>query len=210
VSEVLFGQSYYLRFDPKLWEAMQPYPPLGTLYAAGILRERGYDVALFDAMLADSEGEWGEALDRHRPRFAVLYEDNFNYLSKMCLLRMRQAALAMADMARARGCTVIVCGSDATDHPAEYCAHGVDYVLLGEGEATLAELMDALTGRTLLDPRTVHGVAYPEAGTIRQNRRPPFPRVGPGGGGPVPRDLACPARLLLDEHGDHARVPVPL
>ncbi|MCZ7545200.1 MAG: hypothetical protein M5R40_17495 [Anaerolineae bacterium] len=27
MSEVLFGQSYYLRFDPKLWEAMQPYPP---------------------------------------------------------------------------------------------------------------------------------------------------------------------------------------
>ena len=28
------GQSYYLRFDPKLWAQMQPYPPLGTLYAA--------------------------------------------------------------------------------------------------------------------------------------------------------------------------------
>ncbi|MEM6281918.1 MAG: hypothetical protein AAF787_06975, partial [Chloroflexota bacterium] len=28
--KVLFGQSYYLRFDQKLWDAMQPYPPLGT------------------------------------------------------------------------------------------------------------------------------------------------------------------------------------
>ncbi|MGH2543522.1 MAG: B12-binding domain-containing radical SAM protein, partial [Ardenticatenaceae bacterium] len=82
MSEVLFGQSYYLRFDPKLWAAMQPYPPLGTLYAASHLRERGYDVALFDAMLAESEREWEEALERENPRFAVLYEDNFNYLSK--------------------------------------------------------------------------------------------------------------------------------
>jgi len=24
MSDVLFGQSYYLRFDPKLFEAMQP------------------------------------------------------------------------------------------------------------------------------------------------------------------------------------------
>ena len=54
-------------------------------------------------MLAESEDEWAAALDRHRPRFAVIYEDNFNYLSKMCLLRMREAALAMIDAARARG-----------------------------------------------------------------------------------------------------------
>ena len=48
----------------------------------------------------------------------MIYEDNFNYLSKMCLLRMRQAALTMIDAARARGITTIVAGSDATDHPA--------------------------------------------------------------------------------------------
>src|SRR5215213_5075581 len=87
MTQILLGQSYFLRFDPKLWEAMQPYPPLGTLYAASYLREHGYEVALFDAMLADSEGEWAHALDGHQPRYAILYEDNFNYLSKMCLLR---------------------------------------------------------------------------------------------------------------------------
>src|SRR3989304_4260025 len=104
MAEVLFGQSYYLRFDPKLYAAMQPYPPLGTLYAAAYMRQRGYAVALFDAMLAESEEEWATALDRVKPQFAVLYEDNFNYLSKMCLRRMRQAALTMIDMAKARGC----------------------------------------------------------------------------------------------------------
>ena len=57
MTQVLLGQSYYLRFDPKLWEAMQPYPPLGTLYAASWLRLHGYEVALFDAMLASSEAE---------------------------------------------------------------------------------------------------------------------------------------------------------
>src|SRR5512145_1689197 len=92
MSEILLGQSYYLRFDPRLWRAMQPYPPLGSLYAASTLRSRGYSVALFDAMLAAGEAEWVTALQRHHPRFAVLFEDNFNYLSKMCLLRMRQAA----------------------------------------------------------------------------------------------------------------------
>ena len=148
MAEVLFGQSYYLRFDPKLWDAMQPYPPLGTLYAAAYIRERGYDVALFDAMLADSEERWAEALDRHSPRYAVLYEDNFNYLSKMCLLRMREAAITMTRMAKQRGCTVILCGADATDHSDLYFATDVDYVLQGEGEITLGELLDSLTGRS--------------------------------------------------------------
>src|SRR5512141_1339981 len=99
MARLLLGQSYYLRFDPKLWAAMQPYPPLGTLYAASYLRERGHEVALFDAMLAESEDEWEAAVREQRPDFAIIYEDNFNYLSKMCLLRMREAAFRMLAMA---------------------------------------------------------------------------------------------------------------
>ncbi|MDE3092064.1 MAG: B12-binding domain-containing radical SAM protein, partial [Chloroflexota bacterium] len=152
--------SYYLRFDPKLYAAMQPYPPLGTLYAASYLRERGYAVAVFDAMLAQSEREWEVALDQHQPRFAILYEDGFNYLSKMCLTRMRQAAFEMMRAAKARGCTVIVSSSDATDHLAEYFDRGADYIIVGEGEITLGELMDALTGRAPRDLQTVCGLAY--------------------------------------------------
>ncbi|MEZ4768412.1 MAG: radical SAM protein [Caldilineales bacterium] len=159
MADVLFGQSYFLRFDPKLWEAMQPYPPLGTLYAAAYIRARGYDVALFDAMLADSEERWAEALDKHHPRFAVLYEDNFNYLSKMCLLRMREAAVTMARMARERGCTVILCGADATDHADLYFDADVDFVLRGEGEVTLGELLDSLTGRSLQPVEGILGLA---------------------------------------------------
>jgi anaerobic magnesium-protoporphyrin IX monomethyl ester cyclase len=174
VSEVLFGQSYYLRFDPKLYAAMQPYPPLGTLYAAAYLRARGYEVALFDAMLAESEAEWAAALEQHKPRFAVLFEDNFNYLSKMCLLRMREAAFTMVEMAKARGCTVILCGADMTDHASMYFERGADYVLLGEGEATLGELMDVLAGRsdTLLEG--ILGLAWRDAaGQAHRNPRRP-------------------------------------
>ena len=143
-SEVLFGQSYFLRFDPKLWDAMQPYPPLGTLFAASAVRAQGWDVALFDAMLAHGEEEWEAALDKHRPTYAVLFEDNFNYLSKMCLLRMREAAFTMLGAAQARGCVAIVCGSDATDHAAAYLDAGADYVIRGEGDATLMELLGRL------------------------------------------------------------------
>jgi len=164
--KTLLGQSYYLRFDPKLWAAMQPYAPLGTLYAASVLREGGHHVGLFDAMLAESEAGWGEALDRVRPELAVIYEDSFNYLSKMCLLRMREAALTMIDMAVARGCTVIVSGSDATDHPTLYLDRGARFVIAGEGEATLAELVDRLDGRTTTPFTSIAGLALLDEGRV--------------------------------------------
>lgn len=168
MNHVLVGQSYYLRFDPKLWEAMQPYPPLGSLYAAAWLRSNDYTVDFFDAMLAPSEAEWEAALARYTPRFALLFEDNFNYLSKMCLLRMRQAAFTMIAMAQAHGCTVIVCGADATDHAAEYLAHGADFVLLGEGEQTLLELLDGLTGRSDTPLEAITGLAFCSASAVEE------------------------------------------
>jgi radical SAM superfamily enzyme YgiQ (UPF0313 family) len=178
VTDLLFGQSYFLRFDPKLWQGMQPYPPLGTLYAASYMRERGYRVALFDAMLAESEAQWEAALAREQPRFAVLYEDNFNYLSKMCLLRMRQAALAMIEMATRHGCTIIVGGADATDHAELYLSRGADYVLLGEGEETLGELIDALTGRRPAPLTSIAGLAWAgAAGVETTGERPPIRNV---------------------------------
>src|SRR5437762_2647807 len=129
-SEILLGQSYFLRFDQKLWRAMQPYPPLGTLYAAALIRDRGHEVRVFDAMLAASTDEWDAMLDESRPEVAVLFEDNFNYLSKMCLLRMREAAFAMVASARARGCRVIVCGADVTDHASDYLHRGAEFAVI--------------------------------------------------------------------------------
>ena len=156
---VLVGHSYFLRFDEKLWQAMQPYPPLGTLYAAAMLRERGHEVAVFDAVLSESTAEWDALLASKRPEVAVLFEDNFNYLSKMCLLRMREAAFEMIAAARARGITVVACGADVTDHAREYLDRGADYAIVGEGEETLCELVDALSSAQM-DVSAIAGLVY--------------------------------------------------
>ncbi len=191
MTDLLFGQSYYPRFDPKLYAAMQPYPPLGTLYAASIMRERGYRVALFDAMLAETTDDWTKALESHTPRYAVLFEDNFNYLSKMSLLRMRDAAFTMIDAAKARGCIVICCGADETDHAEQYLERGADYVLIGEGDLTLPELLETLEGRRSEPLETVRGIAYRDAGgqVIRTPPRPVIAKLD---------DLPFPAWDLVD------------
>src|ERR671912_630794 len=173
MADILLGQAYYLRFDPKLWAAQQPYAPLGTLYAAAYLRDHGHGVALFDAMLAESTAEWTESIARTRPRLAVIYEDSFNYLSKMCLLSMREAALDMIDRAKVAGVPVILSGSDATDHPEIYLRRGALAVILGEGEVTRADLVDRLFADSPIDD--VPGIAFLDDGcTVRRTASRPF------------------------------------
>ena len=144
MTDVLLTHSYHLFYDPKQVRKMQPYPPLGTLYAAALLREHGFSVALFDTMLENPEQGFPAALARHRPRVVAVYEDNFNFLSKMCLTRMRQVAFGMLNLARAEGAIVVANGSDASDHAEEYLGRGFDYILLGEAEQTLLELVRAI------------------------------------------------------------------
>jgi anaerobic magnesium-protoporphyrin IX monomethyl ester cyclase len=162
VADVLLAHSFFLRNDPKQVAKMRPYAPLATLYAAGMLRRSGYDVALFDAMLAAGEEELAVALDHHRPRFVVLYEDSFNFLTKMCLGHAREAACRMSRLARERGLTVLASGSDLTDHPQPYFAAGVEFGLGGEADHTLRELLDVLTGRSARPVDAVAGLVLPD------------------------------------------------
>jgi anaerobic magnesium-protoporphyrin IX monomethyl ester cyclase len=139
-AEILLAHSYYLLDDPKQVEKMRPYSPLATLVTAAVLRERGHGVALFDAMLAPGTDAFVEMLGTVRPRVVALVEDSFNFLTKMCTLRMRESALRMVRAAHAAGCRVVVNGSDASDHPSLYLAAGADAVLLGDPESGVPEL----------------------------------------------------------------------
>ncbi|HXH49043.1 MAG TPA: radical SAM protein [Terriglobia bacterium] len=190
--DVLLTHSYHLFYDRKQVRKMQPYPPLGTLYAAALLRQKGFSVALFDSMLNDPAEGFPEAVRKHHPKIIAIFEDNFNFLSKMCLTRMREVAFEMIDVARLAGATVVVHGSDSTDHCAEYLAKGADYVLVGEAECTLLEVVDSLLKDLKTDPMRIPGVAYlPNCGgqVVRSSHRP------------LMRDLdqlPFPARDLID------------
>src|SRR5882757_4341856 len=144
LNNILFTHSYFLRFDPKQWQTGQPYPPLGTLYAAALMKQHGYEVSLFDTMFASNPDEIIDHLENRKPDFFVMYDDGFNYLTKMCLTNMREAAFKMIRLAKERGCTVLVSSSDSTDHYEQYITEGADFVLLGEAELTLLELITSI------------------------------------------------------------------
>jgi radical SAM superfamily enzyme YgiQ (UPF0313 family) len=167
LAEILFANTYFLKHDPKEYRNMNLYAPLGTLYAAAFVQQKGFTAAVFDTMLADSEEDLKASLDLHKPKYMVIYDDTFNYLTKMCLTRMRDAAFRMSEIAKEYGCTVIVSGSDSVDHLEKYFIHKVDYAICGEGEQTLVELLEFLE-----DPKPavhlgdINGLAYIQSNSI--------------------------------------------
>jgi anaerobic magnesium-protoporphyrin IX monomethyl ester cyclase len=100
----------------------------------------------------------------------LLYEDKFNFLSKMCLATMRRAACDMIASARLCGARVIAAGPDVSDAPGPYLRSGADLALVGEGLATLLELLprlDAQLGADCADlVRGLSGIASLSAGKV--------------------------------------------
>lgn len=188
---LLFAQSYILREDPKEWKNMAPYPPLGTLYAAGRARDAGHDVRVFDAMLAEGPEEIVPLLRESRPDVLVIYDDDFNYLTKMCLTRMREVAFEFARYGKEAGAIVVLHSSDATDHRLLYLNAGADYLMIGESEETLVELLEKLESGDRAGAAAVPGVCSLE----EENHLLTAPPR------PVTRDLdtiSFPARDLVE------------
>jgi anaerobic magnesium-protoporphyrin IX monomethyl ester cyclase len=188
---ILLAHSYYLRHDPKQLARMKPYAPLSTLLAAALLRDRGHDVVVFDAMLAEGVDEFHAMLATTRPPLVAILEDNFNYLTKMCTVRMREATIEMIAAARAAGCRVVVNGSDSTDHPARYLDAGADAVIVGEAEQGMLAIADALRASPHDDLSTTTGL-------VRRDARGVIERTPPRAGLRDLDELPLPAWDLVD------------
>jgi anaerobic magnesium-protoporphyrin IX monomethyl ester cyclase len=190
LTQVLVTHSYHLPYDPKQLRKMQPYVPLGTLYAATALRENGISVVAFDAMLEDPSARLTGLLSEHRPRIVAVYEDDFNFLSKMCLTRMREVAWEIAKAARAVNAVTVVHGSDSTDNPGLFLENGFDYVLCGEAEESLVQLCTSVLRSEKLPEIDGLVKADKHGRPIRSSQR--LSR------NPAWSELSLPARDLID------------
>lgn len=158
MSKALFTHSYFYPLDHKQWQFKQPYPPLMTLQAASIARDKGIEVSLFDSNLKNDPNQITAVLEQQKPTYLILVDDGFNYLTKMCLSVMREAAFCIIQEAKKRGCIVIVNSSDSTDHADQYLQQGADYIIRGEVDETLTELLAALESDTAVDG--IEGITY--------------------------------------------------
>ncbi|PHR49678.1 MAG: radical SAM protein [Fluviicola sp.] len=166
--KLLFSHSYFLFFDKKQWDQRKPYPPLATIQVASSARSKGFDVDLFDVSFVEKADAINAKLDNYKPDVLVLYDDDFNYLTKMCLTNMREAAFQMIQEAKSRGIHVIVSSSDSTDHFEKYLGQGADEILMGEGDETLIEILERLReGKKTND---IDGIACKIDGEVVQTK----------------------------------------
>jgi anaerobic magnesium-protoporphyrin IX monomethyl ester cyclase len=154
--DLLLAHAYHLELDPHERLVNKPYPPLGLLYIAAYLKQRGVALEVLDTTFAASAA-FGERL-RQRPTVVGIYVN----------LMTRRRALQMIREAKASGAYVVVGGPEPINYAAEYLARGADVIVDGEGEETLAELIPHLVQRGRAGLEAVRGIAYlDDDGAIR-------------------------------------------
>lgn len=141
--DILLTHGYFLWEDEKERQIMKPYPTLGLLYISAYLRREGFGVEIFDTTFSSREALLAR-LDRERGVLGIYTN----------LITRGTIVWIMAEATR-RGWTVVVGGPESANYPEQYLDHGADVVVVGEGEATLAELLPALAQR---GPHRLHGL----------------------------------------------------
>jgi anaerobic magnesium-protoporphyrin IX monomethyl ester cyclase len=151
MSELLLTHGYFLFEDPKELQIRKPYVPLGILYICSHLRNKGFDVDVFDTTFSSFD-----ALTSH------LQNTTPSVLGIYANLMTRKKVVEIVKIARQSGWTTIVGGPEPGAYIQEYLDAGADVVVLGEGEVTMEELLLALRANSRSALRSVQGIAFKE------------------------------------------------
>src|SRR5580658_7511809 len=155
--DLLLTHGYFLFEDPKERQIMKPYAPLGILYLCSHLRKQGFGVDVFDTTFS-SRNELFSFLQTEKPSTLGIYAN----------LMTRGNVIEILGVARQAGWKTIVGGPEPGAYALEYLQAGADFVVSGEGELTVGELLEAF--RAGVDSySTITGIAYLDsAGTMHE------------------------------------------
>ena len=150
--DVLLVNPVFLSQNDAEQELMNPYFPLGLLYLAAFIREKGFQVEIFDGTFQKGTGDFDAAMTKFSPKIVGITAVKPN----------RVMAFKLAKRAREFGAKVIMGGPDPTYKPELYAGSpDIDIVVHHEGELTLVELLHFLlkdgSQKSLCD---IDGIAF--------------------------------------------------
>jgi len=152
MAELLLTHGYFLYEDPKELQIMKPYAPLGILYLCSHLRKQSFDVEVFDTTFSNRE-----ALFQHfrteTPSVVGIYAN----------LMTRGNVVETLKVAREAGWKTIVGGPEPGAYALEYLQAGAEFVVFGEGELTMQDLLEALRSGATDSCTNIPGLAYLDA-----------------------------------------------
>ena len=138
-------------FEDKIFSNLV-YPPLGILFLASVVREMGHDVKVFDAnVLRASFEETVNYIKEIKPDIVGITAATANGPSTFKLA---------AKIKEIEPSVKIISGGPHITVAPEECLNdeNIDYILVGEGEATIKELIEALESGS--DPNKVKGIGF--------------------------------------------------
>jgi anaerobic magnesium-protoporphyrin IX monomethyl ester cyclase len=152
LAELLLTHGYFLFEDPKELQIMKPYAPLGILYLCSHLRAQGYDVEVFDTTFSSREALF-QHLRTETPSAIGIYAN----------LMTRSNVVEILKVAREAGWKTIVGGPEPGAYAFEYLQAGAQYVVFGEGEITMQDLLASFRCGAVDASITIPGLAYLDA-----------------------------------------------
>lgn len=162
--DILLAHGYFLQEDPHERQVMKPYPPLGILHISSYLKAQGFDVGLFDSTF-QAMTDFEAIILAKKPPVVGIYT---NMMTKFNVLKM-------VDFCRVQGIPVILGGPEPRYYAREYLFHGVDVIVKGEGELTLAELLPHIARHGLRDLAGIAGIFFRrDDGAVIETEARPF------------------------------------
>jgi radical SAM superfamily enzyme YgiQ (UPF0313 family) len=159
MTDILLTHGYFLAEDEKERQIMKPYPPLGLLYLSAYLKRAGFSVEVFDSTFGERE--------QLAARLAATPGGTLGIYTN---LMTRRSVLEVVRTAREHGWTVVLGGPESANYLTEYLAAGAHVIVIGEGEATLTELLPALARSGPHRLHQVSGIAFrDESGALVRN-----------------------------------------
>jgi anaerobic magnesium-protoporphyrin IX monomethyl ester cyclase len=149
--KVLLTHGYFIHDDPKEQVIMRPYVPLGILYISTYLEQNAVAHEVFDSTFSNKQAQI-EFIEHYKPDYIGIY---VNLMTKVNVL---QVITSIKNNPRLKHIPIILGGPEVRNHADKLLQHGADYIVLGEGEISFYELINALDkGHDILP---ITGICY--------------------------------------------------
>jgi len=164
--KILLTHGYFIGEDAKEQAIMRPYVPLGILYISAWLEQHGYDNEVFDSTFSSFDNLCARLLDQ-RPQVIGMYT---NLMTKLNVLRIIRFIKSREELQHTK---VILGGPEVRNHAVNFLEHGADFIVFGEGEQTMLELVQYLEGTFTGTLTDIEGISYidKEKGFLQNRER---------------------------------------
>lgn len=141
--KIVLTHGYFLEEDEKEKKIMRPYAPLGLLYISAYLDKYNYQNEVFDSTFQTFENLKSYLLE-HRPDVIAIYT---NLMTKINVVKLISFIKTESTLSQVK---IILGGPEVTHHAENFLNAGADFIIVGEGEVTMLELIKNIETNNVL------------------------------------------------------------